>query len=119
MLKIYVVAHILEAYGRTHPLKAYPRNEYPLREVVDRFVLNGPEGKHVCVVHAPPSIDVKVMMERQEKLNQSGDKLDLESMRPIIRQLLELLDFLHTDCKLTARMCPIAMCEEPPDPDLK
>jgi non-specific serine/threonine protein kinase len=109
VLKIYVVMHVLKAYGRPHPQKVYPRDEYPLREVIDRFVIEGPKGKHICIVHAPPPIDLAEWI--------SGDKLRLEAMKSSIRQLLIILDYLHTDCFTTARICAIVMCERPPDTD--
>jgi len=98
---------MLEAYGRTHSPGVYPRNEHPLRKVIDRFVIKGSEGKHVCIVHAPPSIDMDEM--------HSGDKLNLDAMRSTIRQLLIILNYLHTDCFLTARIFPIVIFKFPSD----
>lgn len=98
VLKIYVVENVLKAYGRVHSPQNYPRNEYPFRKVIDRFVIKGTEGKHICIVHEAPSLESNQMG--------SDTKMDLESMRVSIRQLLILLDYLHTDCNLTARIYP-------------
>lgn len=98
VLKIYVAENVLKAYGRVHSPQTYPRTEYPFRKVIDRFVIKGTEGKHICIVHEAPSLDSGQMG--------SDAKMDLESMRVSIRQLLILLDYLHTDCNLTARIYP-------------
>ncbi|OQE35477.1 hypothetical protein PENCOP_c013G05072 [Penicillium coprophilum] len=98
VLKIYVVDHMLKAYGRLHPPKSYDKSECPLHEVSDHFHVKGSRGCHICVVHEGPSIDPEQM--------HSGDKMDLESMRSTMKQLLIMMDFLHTDCYLTARIKP-------------
>ena len=98
VFKIYVVDHMLKAYGRIHPPKQYQQNECPLHEVTDRFPIKGPRGPHICVVHEAPQIDPEQM--------HSDDKLGLEAMRSTIKQMLILMDFLHTDCYLTARIVP-------------
>lgn len=98
VLKIYVVDHMLKTYGRVHPPKTYQQSECPLHEVSDRFPIKGPRGPHICVVHEAPSLDPEQM--------HSGDKMDLESMRSTMKQMLIMMDFLHTDCYLTARIVP-------------
>lgn len=96
VLKIYVVDHMLKSYGRLNPPKTYQQSECPLHEVSDRFSIKGPRGPHICVVHEAPSLDPGQM--------HAGDKLDLKSTKSTIKQLLVMLDFLHTDCYLTARI---------------
>ncbi|CDM29770.1 Protein kinase-like domain [Penicillium roqueforti FM164] len=96
VLKIYVVDHMLKSYGRLNPPKTYQQSECPLHEVSDRFSIEGPRGPHICVVHEAPSLDPGQM--------HAGDKLDLKSTKSTIKQLLVMLDFLHTDCYLTARI---------------
>ncbi|KAJ5443027.1 hypothetical protein N7445_004778 [Penicillium cf. griseofulvum] len=98
VLKIYVVDHMLKDYGRIHPPKLYQPNKCPLHEVSDRFSIKGPRGPHICVVHGAPEIDPEQV--------HSGDKTGLESMRSTVKQMLILMDFLPTDCYLTARIMP-------------
>ncbi|KAJ5837107.1 hypothetical protein N7447_003133 [Penicillium robsamsonii] len=98
VLKIYVVDHMLKTYGRVYPPKSYQQSECPFHEVSDRFSIKSPRGPHICVVHEGPPID-------PEQLH-TGDKLDLESMRSTMKQILVMMDFLHTDCYLTARIRP-------------
>lgn len=98
VLKIYVVDHMLKTYGRVHPPKVYQQSECPLHEVSDRFTIKGPRGSHICVVHEAPSLDTEQM--------HAGDKMDLESVRSTMKQMLIMMDFLHTDCYLTARIFP-------------
>ncbi|QQK43614.1 Serine/threonine-protein kinase DCLK [Penicillium digitatum] len=100
VLTIYVVDHLLKTYGQVHPPTLYQQSECPLHEVSDRFLLQGSRGPYICVVHEAPSLDPQQM--------HSGDKMDLESMRSTMQQTLILMDFLHTDCYLTARIMPNA-----------
>ncbi|KAJ5958047.1 uncharacterized protein N7479_005197 [Penicillium vulpinum] len=100
VLKIYVVDHMLKTYGRLHPPKLYQQSECPLHKVSDRFSIKGPRGPHICVVHEGPPLEPGQM--------HLGDKLDIESMRSTMKQMLVLVDFLHTDCYLTARIMPNA-----------
>ena len=98
VLKIYVVDHMLRTYGRIHPPKLYQESKCPLHEVRDRFSIKGPRGRHICVVHEAPSLDPEQV--------HAGDKLDLDSVRSTMKQMLIMMDFLHTDCYLTARNFP-------------
>ncbi|KAJ6185341.1 hypothetical protein N7519_006642 [Penicillium mononematosum] len=98
VLKIYVVDHMLKTYGRIHPPKLYQESKCPLHEVRDRFGIKGPRGPHICVVHEAPSLDPEQV--------HAGDKLDLDSVRSTMKQMLIMVDFLHTDCYLTARIMP-------------
>mgnify|MGYP006988606280 CR=1 FL=1 len=102
VLTIYVVDHLLKTYGQVHPPTLYQQSECPLHEVSDRFLLQGSRGPYICVVHEAPSLDPQQM--------HSGDKMDLESMRSTMQQTLILMDFLHTDCYLTARIYPRHRC---------
>ncbi|KAJ5512052.1 hypothetical protein N7463_001604 [Penicillium fimorum] len=98
VLKIYVVDHMLKTYGRVHPPKPYEQSKCPLHEVSDRFSIKSPRGLHICVVHEGPPIDPEQM--------HPVDKMNLESMRSTMKQMLVMMDFLHTDCYLTARIRP-------------
>ncbi|KAJ5146519.1 uncharacterized protein N7515_001083 [Penicillium bovifimosum] len=103
VLKIYVVDYMLNTYGRIHPPKLYNQLECPLYEVSDRFTMKGPQGSHICVVHEAPSMDPEQV--------HAGDHHDLGLIRSTMKQMLIMLDFLHTDCYLTARISP----NDPPD----
>lgn len=98
VLKIYVVEHVLKTYGRLHPPPVFRKEDCPLHQVKDRFTIEGPHGPHICVVHEAPDMDLEQM--------HSGEKLDIESIRSTMKQMLIMLDFLHTDCYLTARTFP-------------
>ncbi|KAJ5795294.1 hypothetical protein N7457_001893 [Penicillium paradoxum] len=98
VLKIYVVDYMLKTYGRIHPPPVYQQQMCPLHKVSDRFLIEGPHGPHICVVHEAPAMDTEQM--------HSGEKLDLGSIRSTMKQMLLMMDFLHTDCYLTARIHP-------------
>ncbi|KAE8137298.1 kinase-like domain-containing protein [Aspergillus pseudotamarii] len=66
-----------------------------LRKLLDHFYIQGPHGRHVCLVHEPlgTSADVLVKMS-------PGHVMTLDDMKPGIRQLLIALDFLHSECHI-------------------
>ncbi|KAH2288675.1 hypothetical protein KXW29_001840 [Aspergillus fumigatus] len=66
-----------------------------IRKLRDHFYIQGPHGRHVCLVHEPlgTSADVLVKMS-------PGHVMTLDDMKPAIRQLLVALDFLHSECQI-------------------
>lgn len=73
--------------GATHPGRNF------ICRLLDHFYIQGPHGRHVCLVHAPlgTSADVLVKMS-------PGRVMTLDDMKPGIRQLLIALDYLHSEC---------------------
>lgn len=66
-----------------------------IRQLIDHFFIQGPHGRHICLVHEPlgTSADVLVKMS-------PGHVMTLDDMKPAIRQLLVALDFLHSECHI-------------------
>ncbi|CAG7915633.1 unnamed protein product [Penicillium olsonii] len=111
VLKIYIVQHILTKFEKSLAPRKYPRSEYPYRKVLDQFEIEGPEGKHICVVHQEPGLDLSQMSK--------GEKVSLGEMRSSIRQHLIMMDYLHTDCQTTARVDPVKYKEAYPMADME
>lgn len=58
--------------------------------MLDWFEVDGPHGRHICLVHEPLGGSLYDMK------NQARDRvLNKEALRPAIRELLLALDYLH------------------------
>ncbi|KAJ5551034.1 hypothetical protein N7461_005732 [Penicillium sp. DV-2018c] len=94
VLKIYTLGH-----AREHELNVYnPINtvetDHPgrkfIRKLFGHFFVDGPHGRHLCLVHEPCGVNATELLGRIP-----GRIMSLEDMKPAIRQLLGVLDFLH------------------------
>ena len=77
-LKVY---ERLVKLGSTHPGTSY------IRELIDHFELDGPHGRHTCLVQPPMHLTIHEL--------QSHGTLDEALLRDILIRLLQALDFLH------------------------
>ncbi|KAH1484655.1 hypothetical protein KXX42_007350, partial [Aspergillus fumigatus] len=97
VLKVYVTGQCRDHERELHIYKQINQVEtnHPgrnfIRKLRDHFYIQGPHGRHVCLVHEPlgTSADVLVKMS-------PGHVMTLDDMKPAIRQLLVALDFLHS-----------------------
>ncbi|KAE8343402.1 hypothetical protein BDV24DRAFT_172809 [Aspergillus arachidicola] len=101
VLKVYVTGQ-----GRDHEreLRIYKQingvgTKHPGRNVIckllDHFDIQGPHGRHVCLVHQPLGTNADVLVKMSP-----GHAMILDDMKPGIRQLLVALDFLHSECHI-------------------
>ncbi|PGH07918.1 CMGC/SRPK protein kinase [Helicocarpus griseus UAMH5409] len=95
VLKLYVTGH-----RRNHELRVYERmnsvqTNHPgtrfIRKLFDHFSVEGPHGLHTCLVLEPLGISASDLMKYIP-----GQAMTLEDLKPCIRQLLIVLDFLHS-----------------------
>ncbi|PYH89630.1 U4/U6 small nuclear ribonucleo protein PRP4 [Aspergillus ellipticus CBS 707.79] len=95
VLKIYV-----QGQNREHELNIYNHlksfeTDHPgknfIRKLFGHFYVDGPHGRHVCLVHEPLGVNVTEFLRHRP-----GRTMTLEAMKPAIRQLLGTLDFLHS-----------------------
>ncbi|KAF7620965.1 hypothetical protein AFLA_006258 [Aspergillus flavus NRRL3357] len=101
VLKVYVTgqarAHVreLRIYKQMNGVETKHPGRNFIRKLLDHFDIEGPHGRHVCLVHEPlgTSADFLVKMFR-------GHAMTLDDMKPGIRQLLIALDFLHSECHI-------------------
>ncbi|OQE14604.1 hypothetical protein PENSTE_c034G08243 [Penicillium steckii] len=66
-----------------------------VRKLVDHFYVQGPHGRHICLVHEPLGMNMDDVLKFLSK-----QKMTLEDMKPCIRQLLGALDYLHSECQI-------------------
>lgn len=66
-----------------------------LRNALDTFTLQGPNGEHQCLVHEPMLENTQELLRRNPSHRFTEDLLKV-----FIRRLLSALDYLHTDAHL-------------------
>lgn len=90
----------------THPGKDH------VATLLDHFELNGPTGKHVCMVYRLLGEDIAAQTTRAKI-----EHLPYRAVKQITRQLLEALDFCHTECGVIhTDISPQNICIELADP---
>jgi non-specific serine/threonine protein kinase len=75
--------------GSKHPGRNF------IRKLLDHFYIQGPYGRHVCLVHEPLEMTADILVKMSP-----GQVMTLDDMKPGIRQLLIALDFLHSECRI-------------------
>ncbi|RAL08329.1 putative protein kinase [Aspergillus homomorphus CBS 101889] len=63
-----------------------------VRKLLDHFDIQGPHGRHVCLVHESLGMSANVLLKMTP-----GQVMTLDDMKAGIRQLLIALDFLHSE----------------------
>ncbi|KKK13213.1 hypothetical protein ARAM_000564 [Aspergillus rambellii] len=74
--------------------KKHPGRNF-IRKLLDHFYIQGPHGRHICLVHEPLGISADILVKMSP-----GHVMSLDDMKPGIRQLLIALDFLHSECHI-------------------
>jgi serine/threonine-protein kinase SRPK3 len=72
-----------------------PEMKQPVVHLLDHFTHKGPNGTHVCMVF--PLLG-RNLLEWQKSLK--DDLLDIPTLKQIMRQLLQAIDFMHRECKM-------------------
>ncbi|RAK93356.1 kinase domain protein [Aspergillus costaricaensis CBS 115574] len=114
VLKIYVTGqkknHELEIYNRINSVEVEHPGSDLVRRLFDHFTITGPHGPHVCLVHEPMGMSADTLLQKYIP----GKTMTLDEMKSCIRQLLIVLDFLHsaahivhTDLQLKNLLLPI------------
>lgn len=96
VLKIYVTGqernHELDIYERMDSVETKHPGTRFMRKLLGHFSIEGPRGRHVCLIHEPLGISANELLKKLP-----GQVITLEGMKPCIRQLLIVLDFLHSE----------------------
>ena len=85
----------------------HPGHEHIVK-ILDSFTHSGPNGDHDCIVFEALGESVLDFQRRCE-----DGRLPLEMVRPIARQLLLALDYIHSSCRLihTGERSVVAMTD--------
>ena len=84
----------LRIYEHLAKIKSAHPGQSLIRELYDAFELDGPEGKHQCLVQQPMHMTVLEMM----RLN--PEPFNLPLLKMTLRRILSALDFLHTEVNI-------------------
>ena len=85
----------LKIYGHLTQVNSPHPGQLLIRELYDSFDLQGPFGKHRCLMLQPMHMTLLEMM----KLNPRP--FDLPLLKMTVKRLLLALDFLHTEAEIT------------------
>jgi hypothetical protein len=86
------------AYRHLANLRTTHPGNHNVRQALDIFDLVRPEGAvHVCIVHSP----LQSTLYDFQRLNDAPQVLPEELAKMVMRNLLEALDFLHTEANVT------------------
>lgn len=87
--------HEISVYDRINLVETNHLGKSFIRKLLGHFHIEGPHGRHICLVHQPfgPSLDQFLSFFPERVLS-------LEDLKPCLRQILGILDFLHTDAHI-------------------
>ncbi|PYH93055.1 kinase-like protein [Aspergillus ellipticus CBS 707.79] len=98
-LKVYVCGtqrnHELGVYDRINNAETDHMGRSFIRKLFGHFLLDGPRGRHLCLVHQPLGLSVDQFLYFLP-----GRVMTLEDLKPCLRQILGVVDFLHTDAHI-------------------
>lgn len=66
-----------------------------IRRFLDSFTITGPDGKHIVLVQEPALISLFDLSQRM-----NDNRFPEQTVKEVITELLEALDFLHTECEV-------------------
>jgi serine/threonine protein kinase len=94
----------LEFYEHVSSLQSQHRGQAYIRGLYGEIELDGPTGKHLCLVHPPMHMTI-----RQLQYQNSAHKLNVPLLKWTLTNLLKALSYLHDEAKVvhtgTARSC--------------
>ena len=100
-LKIYVrsrakpntINREIKIYQHIASIESSHPGRQGVRTILDSFQIAGPDGIHTCLVHEP-------LWESLENIqrNRLEPKLSKNLLRFVLTDLLQTLDFLHSEC---------------------
>ncbi|OJJ49864.1 hypothetical protein ASPZODRAFT_59299 [Penicilliopsis zonata CBS 506.65] len=99
VLKIYVTGENrdhereLDIYKHIDSVETRHPGRNLIRKLLDHFYIQGPHGRHVCLVHEPLGTSADLLVKTFP-----GQTMTLDDMKPGIRQILVALDYLHSEC---------------------
>lgn len=88
--------HELSIYDHINSVQSDHPGRRFIRKLFGHFYVNGPHGRHICLVHEPLGMNSSELLKWIP-----GQAMSLESLKPCIRQLLVVLDFLHSVAGIT------------------
>lgn len=85
----------LAVYERINAVETDHAGKNLIRQLWDYFFLEGPHGRHMCLVHQPLGLSVDQFLYFFP-----GRVMNLDALKPCLRQVLGIVDFLHTEARV-------------------
>jgi hypothetical protein len=85
----------LDFYEHVSSLESLHRGQAYIRGLYGEFELDGPTGKHLCLVHPPMHMTI-----RQFQYQNSAHKLNVPLLKWTLTNLLKALSYLHDEAKV-------------------
>ncbi|KAF1355821.1 non-specific serine/threonine protein kinase [Lizonia empirigonia] len=85
----------LDFYEHVSSMESQHRGQAYIRGLYGEFELNGPTGKHLCLVHPPMHMTI-----RQLQYQNSAHKLNVPLLKWTLANMLKALSFLHDETKV-------------------
>ncbi|PWY82595.1 CMGC protein kinase [Aspergillus eucalypticola CBS 122712] len=87
--------HELDVYDRIDAVETDHAGQNLIRKLWGHFFLEGPHGRHMCLVHQPLGLSVDQFLYFFP-----GRVMRLDAVKPCMRQVLGIVDFLHTEAQV-------------------
>lgn len=98
-LKVYVNSskkhRELAIYEHIKALSSNHDGRHRIRSLLDSFEVQGPHGRHICLVHEPLGISFEEMRDIP-----TDRILDEDLIRQLFRPILQGFEFLHEEAKV-------------------
>ncbi|OAG33821.1 hypothetical protein AYO21_12081 [Fonsecaea monophora] len=88
-------AHEVKIYDYLSTIASEHPGRKHIRTCLDSFEVEGPDGKHQCLVHRPLWESLRALQYQD-----SRRKLTEELLRPVLWCILQAIDYLHSECHL-------------------
>jgi len=85
----------LNFYERASSLEPQHRGQAYIRGLYGEFEIDGPTGKHLCLVHPPMHMTI-----RQFQYQNSAHKLNVPLLKWTLANVLKTLSYLHDEAKV-------------------
>lgn len=86
----------LRFYDHVSSLKSSHRGQNYIRGLLETFTVNGPTGKHLCLVHPPMHMTV-----RELQYQNPSHRLNKQILKWTLFNLFSALSFLHDEAQVT------------------
>lgn len=87
--------HEVGIYDRINSTETDHPGEDLIRKLLGHLPINGPHSCHICLAHQPQGFSVDQFLSALP-----GRAMNLEDLKPCLRQVLGVLDFLHTEAHI-------------------
>lgn len=85
----------LQFYEHVSALKSSHKGQAYIRGLIETFMVNGPSGQHLCLVHPPMHVTVRELQHKN-----ASHRLNTALLKWVLHNILSALSFLHDEAKV-------------------